>query len=236
MVVPVFNGDHNGYGDSSIGLVSCSSMRGLFHSAPGEGQGTFWGTRLASTFSIWEPKACMGYAYNGHTALIARVDGRVSAVVGWNPWSYGIAQLKTTWSNWSWFGEKNKFTCSGTWYDDTAMIYDPTSISLEMGVLPIDAMAFADQISTLVGGTGLGGANFEYTFLPAEMESNDHPFVGQCTELAVVVLCSWLYRLNTGRELINQLLAMANSQDMNERNLLQGKMMQFISNWNKTHK
>jgi len=28
---------------------------------------------------------------------------------------------------------------------------------------------------------------------------------------------------------------MANSQNMNERNLLQGKMMQFIASWNKSH-
>lgn len=237
MTVPVWKGDESGvWGDSAIGLVSCSSARGLFHSAPGEGRGAFWGTRLASTFSIWEPKACLGYAWNGHTALMARMEGHIVAVVGWNPWSYGYAQAATYYANW--FGAKNRFTCSGTWYDDSAMIHDPTSISLEIGVLPIDADSFAEQISGLVGQSGIGGAKYEYTFMPAEMESNEHPFVGQCTELAVIVLCSWLYRLKTseGTGLIRELLAMANSQDMNERNLLQGKMMQFITNWNKKHK
>ena len=74
-------------------------MRGIFHDAPGEGQGSFWLSRLASTFTIAEPKACIGYAYNGHTAMLARVDGNVVAVVGWNPASYLEAQVKTIMAN-----------------------------------------------------------------------------------------------------------------------------------------
>ena len=94
MVVPVTIGNKN-----SIGLVGVSSMRGIFHDAPGEGQGSFWLSRLASTFTIAEPKACIGYAYNGHTAMLARVDGNVVAVVGWNPASYLEAQVKTIMAN-----------------------------------------------------------------------------------------------------------------------------------------
>lgn len=231
MVVAVTKDDTN-----SIGLVGVSSMRGVFHDAPGEGQGSFWGSRLYSTFNIWEPKACIGYAYNGHTAMIARIDGSVAAVIGWNPASYLGAQVKTVIANV--MGTKNRFTCEGTWYDDSTMIHDPTAISLEIPVAKGDAQRFASSIRGLVGGTGLGGANFEYTFLPAEMESNDHPFVGQCTELAVVVLCTWLFEFRDQPgclPLKNALFQMANSQNMNDRNLLQGKMMQFISKWNSTH-
>ncbi len=221
---------------NAIGLVAVSSMRGLFHDAPGEGQGSFWGSRLLSTFTISEPKGCIGYAYNGHTAMLARVDGTVAAVVGWNPSSYMTAQVKTMIANV--MGTKNRFTCEGTWYNDAPMIHDPTAISVEIPINGEDAKKFGTSISGLVGGTGVGGANFEYTFLPAEMESNDHPFVGQCTELAVVVLCAWLHEFQDQpgcTELKNALFNMANSQNMSERNLMQGKMMQFISNWNNSH-
>lgn len=231
MVVPVQRGNEN-----SIGLVSVSSMRGIFHSAPGEGSGTFWLSRLYSTFTIWEPKACIGYAYNGHTAMLARVDGQVAAVIGWNPASYLGAQIKTTINNV--IGNKNRFTCDGLWYNDATMIHDPTAISLEVPVARDDANDFAQSIAGLVNGTGLGGANFEYTFLPAEMESNEHPFVGQCTEMALVVLCTWLYKLRDTPlclELKDAFFEMANSQNTNERNLLQGKMMQFITRWNQQH-
>jgi hypothetical protein len=169
--------------------------------------------------------------------MLARVDGAVVAVIGWNPASYLEAQVKTVMANV--MGTKNRFTCDGTWYNDSTMIHDPTAVSVEVPVSQDNAQKFATSISQLVGDTGLGGANFEYTFLPAEMESNDHPFVGQCTELAVVILCTWLYEFrNTPgcTDLRNALFQMANSQNMTERNLLQGKMMQFISNWNKTHK
>ncbi len=232
MVVPVTIGNNN-----SIGLVGVSSMRGIFHDAPGEGQGVFWLSRLVSTFTISEPKACIGYAYNGHTAMLARVDGNVVAVIGWNPASYMEAQVKTVIANV--MGYKNRFTCDGTWYNDSTMIHDPTAVSVEIPVPQVDAKRFATAIGQLVGGTGLGGANFEYTFLPAEMENNEHPFVGQCTELAVVVLCTWLHEFKNVpgcTQLKDALFKMANSQNMNERNLLQGKMMQFISEWNKSHK
>jgi hypothetical protein len=223
-------------GKSSIGLVSVSSMRGLYHNAPGEGSGTSIAYRLYSTFNIWEPKACVGYAYNGHTAMIARLHGQVFAVVGWNPQSYMAAQVKTIVASVS--GSKNRFTCSGTWYDDSTMINDPTAISLELPVEGKQAFDFAHAIRALVGSTGLGGANAEYTFLPAEMESNEHPFVGQCTEMAVVVLCTWLYQFKDtagATELREALFNMANSQNMSERNLMQGKMMQFITSWNSSH-
>jgi len=231
MVVPVSVGNKN-----CIGLVGVSSMRGIFHDAPGEGEGSFWLSRLVSTFTISEPKACIGYAYNGHTAMLARVDGNVVAVIGWNPGSYLEAQVKTVLA--SVMGEKNRFTCDGTWYNDSTMINDPTAVSLEIAVTKDEAEKFAAGIIKLVGGTGLGGASFEYTFLPAEMENNEHPFVGQCTEMAVVVLCTWLYEFrNTPgcTQLREALFRMANSQNMNERNLLQGKMMQFIASWNKSH-
>lgn len=230
MVVPVKQGDVN-----SIGLVGCSSMRGLYHDS-GEGEGTSILSRLYSTFSIWEPKACVGYAYNGHTAMIARVDGVVGAVTGWNPASYMGAQARTMLAGV--MGYKNRFTCDGLWLDDKAMINDPTAISVEIPVAKDAAVEFLSRIVELVGDTGIGGAKFEYTFLPAEMESNDHPFVGQCTELAVVVLCTWLYRLKATpgcTELREALFEMANSQTQSERNLMQGKMMQFIANWNKNH-
>ncbi len=107
MVVPVKQGDVN-----SIGLVGCSSMRGLYHDS-GEGEGTSILSRLYSTFSIWEPKACVGYAYNGHTAMIARVDGVVGAVTGWNPASYMGAQARTMLAGV--MGYKNRFTCDGLW-------------------------------------------------------------------------------------------------------------------------
>ena len=56
--------------------------------------------------------------------------------------------------------------------------------------------------------------------------------------MAVVFLSAWLYELQDtpgAAELRQALFDMANSQNMNERNLLQGKMMQFISGWNSSH-
>ncbi len=223
-------------GKSAIGLVSVSSMRGLYHNAPGEGQGSSIFYRLYSSFTIWEPKACIGYAYNGHTALFARLNGQVFGVIGWNPRSYLSAQIKTNICSLA--GPKNRFTCDGLWYDDSTMIHDPTAISLELTVEGKQAFDFGHAIRDLVGGTGLGGAKAKYTFLPAEMESNENPFVGQCTEMAVVFFSAWLYELKHtlgATELRQALFNMANSQNENERNLLQGKMMQFISNWNSSH-
>lgn len=222
-------------GKSSIGLVGVSSMRGIYHTE-GEGQGASIFARLYSTFTMAEPKACIGYAYNGHTAMIARVNGDVAAVIGWNPSSYMEAQVKTVIANV--IGTKNRFTVDGTWYNDATMIHDPTAISAEVDVSAFQAGEFAKAIAQLTGGTGLGGAQAEYTFLPAEMESNEHPFVGQCTEMAVIVLSAWLYEYKDvpGCTAFRQeLFQMANSQNMSERNLMQGKMMQFITRWNSTH-
>lgn len=223
-------------GKNSIGLVGVSSMRGICHNVQGEGEGASIFSRLASTFTFMEPKACIGYAYNGHTAMVARVNGEIAAVIGWNPSSYMAAQVKTMLANV--MGQKNRFTCEGTWYNDETMIHDPTAISLEVDVSSRQAQDFGAAIRQLTGSGGLGGASAEYTFLPAEMESNDHPFVGQCTEMAVVVLCAWLHEfrdLPRCAELKNALFVMANSQSMTERNLLQGKMMQFINQWNRSH-
>jgi hypothetical protein len=223
-------------GKSSIGLVAVSSMRGLYHDVQGEGQGSSIFSRLYSTFTMSEPKACIGYAYNGHTAMIARVNGQVTAVIGWNPASYMMAQVQTVIANV--IGTKNRFTVDGTWYNDATMIHDPTAIAAEVDVSAYQASEFAKKIAQLPGDTGLGGANAEYTFMPAEMESNEHPFVGQCTEMAVVVLSAWLYdyRAVPGcTELRQALFQMANSQNQSERNLMQGKMMQFINTWNRTH-
>ena len=232
---------------TAIGLVAVSSMRGIWHNAEGEGKGSFWLNRLYQTVNIFEPKAAFGYAYNGHTAMMARLNGDIVAVVGWNPLLYLGCQISTMYHAVT--GVKNRFTCPGKWYNDQTMIHDPTAISLEIPCTTTVAQNFATLILGFVGTMGLGAddrldmgfgappvVDVEYTFLPAEMEFNEHPFVGQCTELAVIILCAWLYEIegssSKAKDLRKALFTMANSQNTNERNLLQGKMMQFIADWN----
>ena len=50
---------------------------------PGYGVNNF--TRFFSTLSWRSPKAAFGYFKNGHTALVARIQGRVHHIVGFNP-------------------------------------------------------------------------------------------------------------------------------------------------------
>jgi hypothetical protein len=224
----------------AIGLVAVSSMRGVWHTTPGgrsEGEGSSILWRAWSTLSLTQPKACLGYAYNGHTALIARCRGRVMAVVGFNPASYlNTAVQQNMHGVWTMLtgSRPQAFTVPGQWYNDLAMIQDPTAISLELPTTEHRALEFADYITGLVGSNEVNEQAFQYTFMPADVETGDKPFVAQCTTLGAIVLCSFLFswgKADSNERFIavaKKLIALANSENPAERNLMQGKMMQFI--------
>src|SRR5262249_40954371 len=180
--------------------------------------------RLWSTFSIWSPKAAVGYFKNGHTALCVRRGGQLTKVVGFNPNSYLLAGLmQTVWGN--------AITVPGLWYDDTAMINDPTAVSYEINVTDEQAGAFGELVASLVGRSDLGphspGVTYLYSFLPAETEPKVNGIVGNCGNMALLLLCQFLYEVGKKNYVENFVSWVRQNRLTN--NFGQGPMMGSIS-------
>jgi hypothetical protein len=219
--------------DHAIGLVAVSSWQGgLTHQPrrtdteqPGYGVSNL--TRFASTFSWWAPQAAFGYTYNGHTALVVRRSGTITQVVGFNPDSFlyaGFLQMT----------RGNDITVKGRWYDDRAMIQDPTAVSYEINVSAAQAEAFGDRIAALVGRSDLGtegpGADqteFFYSFRPANVEPRVSGIVGNCGNMALLLLCQYLQEYGKGN--YTALLVDWVNQSQATRNFGQGPMMGAVS-------
>src|SRR6185312_7503330 len=130
MAVLLNNGNLN---DHAIGLVAVSSWQGWLNHQPRQteieqpGYGVSNLSRLWSTFTWSSPKSAFGYTKNGHTALVARENGQITHVVGFNPNSFMLAGILQTLQG-------NNIVVQGLWYDDTPMVHDPTAISYEINV------------------------------------------------------------------------------------------------------
>jgi hypothetical protein len=174
---------------------------------------------------MWSPKAAFGYFKNGHTALCVRRGGRLTNVVGFNPNSYLLAGLYQ-------YGWGNAITVKGLWYDDMMMINDPTAVSYEINVTAEQAGGFGELVASLVGRSDLGphsppGLNYLYSFLPADTEAKADDLIGNCGNMALMLLCQFLYEVGKGNYVQNFISWVRQSKQT--RNFGQGPMMVAVS-------
>jgi hypothetical protein len=181
-------------------------------------------SRLWSTFTWSSPKSAFGYFKNGHTALCVRIQGRLRHVVGFNPNSFMLAGLLQTFRG-------NDITVQGLWYDDMAMIHDPTAIGYEINVEREQAEAFDNLIASLVGRSELGPhsphGQYFYSFRPATTEMSTDGIVGDCGNMALLLLCQFLYEV--GKSAYVTLFIQWVNHNQNTRNFGQGPMMGAIT-------
>lgn len=225
MTVLLNNGNAS---DHSVGLVAVSSWQGwLRHQPrrdpegleqPGYGVSNF--TRFISTFTFSSPKSAFGYFKNGHTAMVARSGGQITHVVGFNPHSYLLAGLLQTFKG-------NEIAVQGLWYDDLAMINDPTAVSYEINVSSGEATQFGTLIGGLVGRSDLGvnspNTQYLYSFRPAKVEPRVGGVVGNCGNMALIILCQFLYEV--GKSNYAELFTQWVGQNQNTMNFGQGPLM-----------
>ena len=218
-------------GDHAIGLVAVSSWQGwLTHQPrstgneqPGYGASNL--SRLYSTFTWSSPKSAFGYFKNGHTALCVRQAGTLTHVVGFNPNSFFLAGLLQSLRG-------NDITVQGLWYDDMAMIHDPTAIGYEMNVSREQAASFAQLIGSLVGRSDLGPhgsaeSSYYYSFRPANTEASVNGIVGNCGNMALIILCQFLQEAGKG-DYVSMFIQWVN-HNQNTKNFGQGPMMGSIN-------
>ncbi len=227
MAVLLQNGNGN---DHSVGLVAVSSWQGWLRHQPRRsefqqpGYGVSNVSRFLSTFSFSSPKSAFGYFKNGHTALVARQGGRVTQVVGFNPNSYLLAGFLQ-------MVRGNNITVQGLWYDDTAMIRDPTAVSYEVNVTAEQAASFAQLMASLVGRSDLGphspGCAYYYSFRPATTERTVDGIVGNCGNMALMLLCQFLYEV--GKPNYVEMFVRWVRQNQNTQNFGQGPLMGAIT-------
>jgi hypothetical protein len=217
--------------DHAVGLVAVSSWQGwLNHSPrpseyeqPGVGASNLY--RLWSTFTLSSPKSAFGYVKNGHTALLARQGGVITRVVGFNPNSFLLAGLLQTLKG-------NDITVQGLWYDDTAMIQDPTAISYEINVTADQAQKFAEHIAALVGRSDVGqnspqDVQYFYSFRPAVTEPATDGIVGNCGNMALLILCQFLHEWN--KEIYVEKFIDWVNRNQSTKNFGQGQLMGAIT-------
>ncbi|HWM92279.1 MAG TPA: hypothetical protein VN493_16055 [Thermoanaerobaculia bacterium] len=226
---------NTGKENNSIGLIAVSSLQGwlshkpktiqedgVVYEQPGAGASIL--RRLLATLTFMSPKSAFGYVINGHTALMARVDGEITKVIGYNPKDYvATAFLK--------YEKGYRIVVPGQWYDDIRMIDDPTAVSHEIPVTLDQAQRFAELINRLKGRPDLGKfspSKFPtfYSFQPASTETAAD-IVGNCGNMAFMILCAYLYELNLVTE-ASKLISWVRSTK-STRNFGQGPMMRAIA-------
>lgn len=211
---------------NTVGLAAVSSYQGWQHMVGGRGADTTtqgygvsaW-DRLTAAFTYTNPLQCVGYTWNGHTALMTRVGGRVRHVVGFNPKSglYAGAMALFT----------RQFTTTGEWFDDTPMLDDPTAIGHEIKVSHAKAAELDQFIANLIGRSDMGFLSdgskpFSYTFKPGDMRSDD-AMNSNCGHAAFQVLDHYLSKWGkmSDAQAFRDFLA-------SDKNVAQGKVMQAI--------
>lgn len=211
---------------NTIGLAAVSSYQGWQHMVGArnadtgtQGYGVSAWNRLTSAFTYSNPLQCVGYTWNGHTALMTRIGGKVKHVVGFNPKSglYAGAMALFT----------RQFTTTGEWYDDSPMLDDPTAVSHEIKVSMNKATELDNFINNLIGRSdmgfiGDGNKPFNYTFKPGDMKSDD-AMNSNCGHAALQVLDHFLSKWGK----MNEAQSLRNFLDQ-DKNVAQGKMMQAI--------
>ena len=182
------------------GLVFISSSRGLT-TLPGR-----IGPQVSGGAGMMR---ATGRSYNGHTALMAGVDGKVTDIIGWDPQSAVRAFLTSTV-----YGYGGMSPIPGAWGSDVGMDADPSA--LYFGA-PIDMgkyLQFSRFIRGLEGRNDFGeelagaGIEFSYSFKPnqhmqqleASNLTDQMRIVANCGDAAFHVLATFLYEWGLGSD------------------------------------
>lgn len=137
----------------------------------------------------------LAVVWNGHTAMLTRIDGALRSVVGWNPNVNIIEDICNTQRllQLSHLTFGNPIPVPGRWFDDLKMTGDPTAISLEIPVGKTTAKAFDDFIRPLIGlpqwkteRAQDEGSTFTYCFDYLQSEPNDR----QPNEIKIAANCA----------------------------------------------
>jgi len=176
-----------------VGLIFISSSRGL-STMPGRI------TPQVSGGASW--LRASGRAYNGHTALMAGTDGRITDIVGWDPespvWAFVTSTL---------YGYGGMSPVPGAWGDDLGMDADPTALYFGAPVSMDRYHGFGTFIRGLRGRNDFGdelaaaGIRFSYSFKPnqhmqrleASNVRDQLHIVANCGDAAFHVLATFFY-------------------------------------------
>lgn len=176
-----------------VGLVFISSSRGM---------STLPGRIMPQVAAGAGGLRASGRSYNGHTALMAGTDGRITSIIGWDPESPVWAFVTSTM-----YGYGGMSPVPGAWGDDVGMDADPTALYFGVEVGLDRYRQFEDFIRGLRGrndfGEGLAaaGIGFSYSFAPNQHmqrleESNVRDrmrIVANCGDAAFHVLATFFY-------------------------------------------
>lgn len=176
-----------------VGLVFISSSRGMT---------TLPGRIMPQVSSGASWLRASGRSYNGHTALMAGMDGRITNIVGWDPESPLRAFVTSTV-----YGYGGMSPIPGAWGDDIGMDADPTALYFGAAVSMDRYHQFTTYIESLRGRNDFGnelaaaGIRFSYSFKPNQHmqrleESNVRDqahIVANCGDAAFHVLATFFY-------------------------------------------
>jgi hypothetical protein len=176
-----------------VGLVFISSSRGMT---------TLPGRIMPQVAAGATWLRASGRAYNGHTALMAGLDGRVTDIVGWDPESPLRALVTSTV-----YGYGGMSPVPGGWGDDLGMDADPTALYFGAAVGMDRYHQLATFIRSLIGRNDFGdesaaaGIRFSYSFKPNQHmqrleQSNVRDgmhIVANCGDAAFHVLATFFY-------------------------------------------
>jgi hypothetical protein len=125
----------------------------------------------------------------------------------------------------------NNIVVQGLWYDDLAMIQDPTAVSYEINVTAPQAQFFDGLIASLIGRSDLGphspNSQYYYSFRPSVMEATTEGIIGNCGDFGLTILCQFLYEIGKANY-VEMFVGWVN-QNQNTRDFGQGPMMGSIT-------
>lgn len=111
------------------------------------------------------------------------------------------------------------------------MVHDPTAISYEINVSREQAGAFGALIGSLVGRSDLGShspqGQYYYSFRPAAPEATVSGIVGNCGNMALLILCQFLHEAGKSAY-VDRFIQWVN-HNQNARNFGQGPLMGAIT-------
>ncbi|BBM00909.1 hypothetical protein GL2_09830 [Microbulbifer sp. GL-2] len=181
----------------------------------------------------------MGRTWNGHTALITGNNGVIDTIVGWDPNNSMEAFTGSVGGR-----HNNMRPIEGRWRDDTGMNADPTAQYYGLQVTQTEYTNFRRFLQQeLLGTQGFGshlddsGATFHYAFAPGKWmdrlsslegagSNGQLQVISNCSDAAFHILASFLYEWRKGG-LVTELATFINTGDEKNRNMSQGRLMQW---------
>lgn len=176
-----------------VGLIFITSSRGIT---------TLPGRIVPQVSAGASALRASGRSFNGHTALIAGIDGRITDIVGWDPESSVQAAIGSMRH-----GYAGMAPLRGAWGDDVGMDADPSALYFGTSVDMAQYAQFRDYIRHLIGRNDFGeategaGIQFSYSFNPnghmQQLEESNirdsMRIVANCGDAAFHVLATFFY-------------------------------------------